>query len=64
ELVKGIISMIRALGAEVVAEGVETLEQACMLRAYGCRFLQGYLIGKPRPEAELPELLRSTRPFA
>lgn len=63
ELVQAIISMIRALGAEVVAEGVETLQQAELLRSFGCRYLQGYLIGKPCPASSLPELISTTRVF-
>lgn len=59
ELVKGILQMIRALGADVVAEGVETIEQARFLKAAGCRYLQGYLIGKPQVAEGLPALLRS-----
>jgi EAL domain-containing protein (putative c-di-GMP-specific phosphodiesterase class I) len=57
ELVKGILQMIRAIGAEVVAEGVETMEQARFLKSAGCRYLQGYLIGKPQSADGLPELL-------
>jgi EAL domain-containing protein (putative c-di-GMP-specific phosphodiesterase class I) len=35
------------LGVEVVAEGVETLEQLDILRASGCVLAQGYLLGRP-----------------
>ena len=44
-----IISLGRNLDIEVVAEGVETLAQAKMLRAQGCRLFQGYFFGKPVP---------------
>lgn len=59
ELVRGIISMVRALGADVIAEGVETLEQATLLRDFGCRYLQGYLIGKPMAAEALPPVLKA-----
>ncbi|MCB1640408.1 MAG: EAL domain-containing protein, partial [Xanthomonadales bacterium] len=59
ELVKAIVQMVTALGAEVVAEGVETPEQAAFLASIGCRYLQGYLIGKPAAPDELPALLRA-----
>jgi EAL domain-containing protein (putative c-di-GMP-specific phosphodiesterase class I) len=59
ELVSGILQMIHALGADVVAEGVETIEQARFLKAAGCRYLQGYLIGKPQAAEGLPRLLAS-----
>ncbi|MBV1786730.1 EAL domain-containing protein [Marinobacterium sp. D7] len=49
ELVKAILSIARCLGQQVVAEGVETEEQAAFLRAHGCRLAQGYLYGKPMP---------------
>ena len=37
----------------IVAEGVETAEQAEVLRRWGCRYAQGYLFAPPRPVAEL-----------
>ena len=51
-LVHLIIGMARSLNLEVVAEGIETEEQALFLRAYRCNQFQGYLYGKPMaPEA-------------
>ncbi len=44
------ISMIADLGFEVLAEGVETQEQADWLSSLGCDYLQGYLFSKPMPE--------------
>jgi predicted signal transduction protein with EAL and GGDEF domain len=52
ELVKAILSIARCLGQEVVAEGVETTEQAAFLQAHGCQIAQGYLFSKPVPKAE------------
>ena len=46
-----VLGLGRALDVSVVAEGVETEEQAAMLRAAGCSLLQGYLIGRPAPIA-------------
>ncbi|GGX84215.1 hypothetical protein GCM10007160_09320 [Litchfieldella qijiaojingensis] len=56
ELVKAILSIARSLGQEVVAEGVETVEQAAFLAAHGCQLAQGFLYSKPLPEAELASL--------
>lgn len=56
-LVQTIIHMARALGLEVVAEGVETKEQLRMLRALGCDEVQGFLISHPVPASELPGLI-------
>jgi EAL domain-containing protein (putative c-di-GMP-specific phosphodiesterase class I) len=39
--------MARGLGLESVAEGVETDEQAKLLKEMGCQFAQGYLYSKP-----------------
>ncbi len=49
ELVKAIISIAKSLGQQVVAEGVETAEQAALLQTYGCQLAQGYFYGKPMP---------------
>ena len=43
-----IIAMAHNLGMQVIAEGVETQEQADFLRRGGCDQLQGYLVGRPQ----------------
>jgi diguanylate cyclase (GGDEF)-like protein/PAS domain S-box-containing protein len=57
-IVSAIISLGRALNLKVVAEGVETEEQATLLRLLRCDEAQGYLFGKPVPPEDLKELLR------
>jgi diguanylate cyclase (GGDEF)-like protein/PAS domain S-box-containing protein len=52
-IVQAIIAMSRSLRLDVTAEGVETKEQLAMLRALGCNFVQGYLLGRPRSAAQL-----------
>jgi diguanylate cyclase (GGDEF)-like protein len=47
ELVMALLRIARIYGAEVVAEGVETLAQHDILRANGCGYGQGYLFAKP-----------------
>lgn len=47
ELVKAILSISRCLGHRVVAEGVETMEQATFLHVHGCEVAQGFLYSKP-----------------
>ncbi|MDD1622317.1 MAG: EAL domain-containing protein [Methylococcaceae bacterium] len=49
ELVKAMISIAQTLNLELVAEGVETREQADYLKRHGCLVGQGYLFGKPMP---------------
>jgi diguanylate cyclase (GGDEF)-like protein len=58
-----IIALASAMELEVVAEGVETEEQAAFLTARGCQKIQGYLVGKPGPAFEFEALLRD-RPKA
>lgn len=53
-LVKGIIGLGDALGKEVVAEGVESIEHGIALLQLGCRRAQGYGIARPMPAADLP----------
>lgn len=52
-----IISMGKALGLTVVAEGVETTEQNAFLRGLLCDELQGFLFSKPVPASDIPALL-------
>jgi len=52
-----IITMAQSLEMSVVAEGVETPEQADYLRQAGCRLLQGFLYGAPMPAVEFERLL-------
>jgi diguanylate cyclase len=55
-IVASIMSLAHAMGLHVVAEGVETLEQARELVALGCTAAQGFLFSPPVPAAELPAL--------
>jgi diguanylate cyclase (GGDEF)-like protein len=52
-IVRAILGLGESLGLEVVAEGVETPEQAALLEELGCRYAQGYLYGRPMPANEL-----------
>jgi EAL domain-containing protein (putative c-di-GMP-specific phosphodiesterase class I) len=54
-LLKAMISVAHGLRKEVVAEGVETPQQAALLRANGCQYLQGYLFGRPVSAAAVEE---------
>ena len=54
-LVRSIIDIGRSLGVETVAEGVETMQHAAMLRELGCDLLQGYAFARPLPFVEFTE---------
>ena len=59
-LVHSVIELGNRLSIDVVAEGVETAGQLAALRELGCRYLQGFLLGRPvRPE----ELLAAVDAF-
>lgn len=57
QLVRAMISLAHNLHLEVVAEGVESAEQLALLRQFGCDQVQGFLISKPLPLAELARFL-------
>jgi EAL domain-containing protein (putative c-di-GMP-specific phosphodiesterase class I) len=58
-IAQAIISMGKALGMTVVAEGVETAEQETFLRDHACDEMQGFLFSRPVPSQQLAELLRA-----
>jgi diguanylate cyclase (GGDEF)-like protein len=59
-IAQAIISMGKALGMTVVAEGVETTEQETFLRSHGCDEMQGFLFSKPASPEQMAGLLRSS----
>jgi diguanylate cyclase len=52
-IVQAIIAMSRSLHLEVTAEGVETARQLSYLREEGCRFVQGFLVGRPHHASQI-----------
>jgi EAL domain-containing protein (putative c-di-GMP-specific phosphodiesterase class I) len=55
QVVKAIVELGAGVGATVIAEGIETKEEASVLRDLGLRYAQGYLFGRPRdPLARVP----------
>lgn len=55
-IVTAIVALAQTLQLKVVAEGVETREQQDFLTGLGCNSLQGYLLGKPVPAEQVPQL--------
>ena len=56
-----VMHLAASLNLDVVAEGVETPEQAAALRVLGCRQAQGYLLGRPRAAADLTSVVERGR---
>ena len=52
-LVRTVLAMAQAMDLEVVAEGVETEEQAALLWSMGCPYAQGYHFARPLPAAQV-----------
>jgi len=57
-IVQAIVTLADNLGMEIVAEGIETLEQVAQLNALNCKFGQGYFFSKPVNEKMATEMLQ------
>lgn len=58
-ITESIIYMVKRLGYETIAEGVETAEQFAYLRELSCDMIQGYYTGRPMPAESIEELLKA-----
>jgi EAL domain-containing protein (putative c-di-GMP-specific phosphodiesterase class I) len=58
-IVRAVIGLSKALNIPVIAEGVETDSERDFLRNEGCREIQGYLVGEPRPIADYLDVTSS-----
>ena len=56
-ILSSIVRMVKWLGLPVIAEGVETIEQADFLKSIGCEYIQGYFYSRPLPEEQYVEML-------
>lgn len=56
-ILSSVVRMAKWLKLPVIAEGVETIEQADFLKSVGCDYIQGYLYSKPIPAPEYEKLL-------
>jgi diguanylate cyclase (GGDEF)-like protein/PAS domain S-box-containing protein len=59
-MVRAIVAMAVGLGFDVVAEGVETLEQAQFLQQLGPLYIQGYYFSRPVEADQIPVLAKNT----
>jgi len=63
EIVRSVIRLAAAIGIDVVAEGVENVEQLAQLEALGCPLVQGYYLARPQPAADTEAfIMASLRP--
>lgn len=60
-IVHMILQLSNHLNMDVIAEGVETMEQLKVLQNYNCNTVQGYLFSKPVPANQFAELLKKQR---
>ncbi|GAY18724.1 EAL domain-containing protein [Mycobacterium sp. shizuoka-1] len=60
KIVDAVVGLGHSLGLAVVAEGVETAEQAELLKGMGCKLAQGYLFGRPTPAIQVPDVLAAS----
>ncbi|HJJ28819.1 MAG TPA: EAL domain-containing protein [Methanocorpusculum sp.] len=56
-IVSSVVNMAKWLNMPVIAEGVETVEQADFMRSIGCDYIQGYLYSRPLPQNDFEKLL-------
>ncbi|HOK81735.1 MAG TPA: EAL domain-containing protein [Clostridia bacterium] len=56
-ILSSVVRMAKALSMEIVAEGVETKEQASFLRSVGCKYAQGYYYSKPVEVSRFEEMV-------
>ncbi|MGC0224266.1 putative bifunctional diguanylate cyclase/phosphodiesterase [Pseudooceanicola nitratireducens] len=52
-ILRALLAMANGLGVSVIAEGIETAQQAALLRDWGCRLGQGFLFDAPLPSGSL-----------
>jgi diguanylate cyclase (GGDEF)-like protein/PAS domain S-box-containing protein len=60
-IVTAVIDLAASLSIDVIAEGIETTDQASFLQIAHCSFGQGYLFGRPVLADEVPHILRMAR---
>jgi len=57
DIVHAVVDIARSIGAEVVAEGIETQQQFDAIKALGCDRAQGYFLCRPMPATTFPDVM-------
>jgi diguanylate cyclase (GGDEF)-like protein/PAS domain S-box-containing protein len=60
-VIRTIVNVGQTLGMDVIAEGIETIDQARFVQELGCKFGQGFLFSRPMPVDRVPALLSQFR---
>ena len=60
-ILSSVVQMAKWLDTPLIAEGVETMEQADYMKSLGCNYIQGYLYSKPVPEEDFLVQLKKLR---
>ena len=60
-VIRNIVKMVKELNMKAVAEGVETVEQATLLKSLGCNIVQGYLYDRPLCHEDFTKRLRDRK---
>ncbi len=60
-IIESVVRMARWLGMSVIADGVETIEQADYLKSIGCEYIQGYLYAKPMQVTDYEKLFKENK---
>ncbi len=58
-ILASVVRMLNWLNVSIIAEGVETREQADLLKSIGCQYVQGYLYAQPMPAEAYEKILKS-----
>lgn len=61
-IVRTVVDLCQSLSIDCVVEGMETKEQASVLRELGCKAMQGYFFSKPMPEGEVASFIARMKP--
>ena len=58
EIVQSVINICKSKRIEIIAEGIETVGQANILKEAGCDLAQGYFFGKPMPSLDFEDYMK------
>ena len=60
-IIRAMVQLAKSLNVEIIAEGVETKDEADFMQSIGCNYIQGFLYGKPVSSEDLQKRVESSR---